>query len=383
MLNYDALIIGSGFAGAVVANRYASLGKKVLMLEQRNHIGGNCYDHLDENGILIHKYGPHIFHTNNERVYKYILNFTKWYDYSHEVVAFVNDEYIPVPFNLNSLHLVFEEKKATRIENKLINIYGEDKKVPILELMNNTDEDIKEVGEYVYNNVFLKYTMKQWGQKPEEVDPSVTARVPVLISRDDRYFTDKYQGMPLDGYTLIFENMLYNPNIDIKLETNGKDYIEFREDGTYVNKEKFEGEIIYTGPIDELFDCKFGRLPYRTLQFEFECFNKSEYQPKAVVNYTVSEEYTRITEFKKLTNQKSEKTTIMKEFPKAYEDPATEIPYYAILSDENFALYNKYKDLVDQYKNFHLLGRLAEYKYYNIDAIVEKALLLADDLLSI
>lgn len=376
---YDVIVIGSGFAGAVVADKMAKAGKKVLVLEKRNHIGGNCYDEYDEHGILIHKYGPHIFHTNSKEVYDYLSQYTEWYNYRHEVVAKVNDMHIPVPFNLNTLKMVYGEK-AEILEKKLVDEYGYGTKVPILILRENPDEDIQAIAEYVYQNVFLKYTMKQWGQTPEEIDPAVTGRVPVLVSDDNRYFQDEYQGMPLDGFTPMFEKMLDNENIDVRLNVDAKDLLTFCEDGIYFENNKFEGTMVYTGALDELFDCKYGRLPYRTLNFEFTYLDVEEYQPRAVVNYTVSEDYTRITEFKQLTGQKAVGTTIMKEYPLAYTGKDGEIPYYAIMNDTNKKMYDSYVSLVSKYDNFYLLGRLAEYKYYNIDGIVEKALNLVKEL---
>lgn len=377
---YDYIIIGSGFAGAVVAQKMAEKGKKVLILEKRDHIGGNCYDENDEHGILIHKYGPHIFHTNSKEVYDYLSKYTKWYDYSHEVVANLNGNFIPVPFNLNTLKIVYGEEKAQKLREKLIDQYGYGTRVPILKLRENTDEDIRAIADFVYENIFLKYTMKQWGQTPEQIDPAVTGRVPVLISEDNRYFQDKYQGMPLEGFTLLFKNMLSQEGITIRLNTDAKQVLSFKEDGIYFEDDKFEGKIVYTGPIDELFDCKYGRLPYRTLRFDMTYLAEEDYQPKAVVNYTVSEDFTRITEFKKLTGQKAEGTTIMKEYPLAYTGKAGEIPYYAISNEDNINMYNKYVELTKKYDNMYLLGRLAEYKYYNIDGIVEKALNLAKEL---
>ena len=378
---FDSIIIGSGFAGTVVADILAREGnKKVLVIEKRDHIGGDCYDRPDNPGILIHQYGPHIFHTNNKEVFDYLSKYTEWYDYSHKVVARVNGEYIPVPFNLNTLDMVYGQK-AEELSDKLVSFYGEGKRVPILELRKNPDKDIQSIADYVYENIFLKYTMKQWGQKPEEIDPEVTGRVPVLISRDNRYFQDTYQGMPKEGFTPVFEKILNHKNITVKTGTDAKECLGFREDGIYYNGEKFNGDVIYTGAIDELFDLRYGRLPYRTLTFEFEYHNTDSYQPAAVVNYTVDEDYTRITEYKKLTGQKAEGTTIMKEYPHSYTGKEGEIPYYAIINDKNMEIYNRYKNDVSKYKNFHLLGRLAEYKYYNIDGIIEKALVLAKELI--
>ena len=380
---YDCIIIGSGIAGAAAARVLAEeQGRKVLVLEKKHHIGGNCYDGKDEYGILVHWYGPHIFHTGNEEVYKWLSRFTDWYAFGHEVVARVGDKLLPVPFNLNTLKMVYGEEKAAVLEKKLVDTFGFGARVPILKLREQQDEDLRAIADYVYENVFLRYTMKQWGQTPEEIDPAVTGRVPVVISYDNRYFGDKYQGMPRDGFTPMFEKMLAHPNIEIRTNTNAKDalVISEKEGKVLLEGQEFHGTVIYTGPVDELFDCRFGRLPYRTLRFDFEHYDKPDYQGHSVVNYTVSEDYTRITEFKYLTGQKADSTTIVKEYPFAYTGAEGEIPYYAIMNEENNALYRKYADLAAQIPDFHLLGRLAEYKYYNIDAMVAKAIALARSL---
>lgn len=379
---FNSIIIGSGFAGSVVARVLAEQGKRVLIIEKRNHTGGNCYDEKDKYGILVHKYGPHIFHTNNREVYDFLSRFTKWYPYSHEVMGYINGEYMPVPFNLNTLEQVYGTEKAEKLKKILLEQYGENAKVPILELKHSDNEDIREIAKFVYDNIFLKYTIKQWGKKPEEVDASVTARVPVVLSYDNRYFQDEYQGMPMDGYAGIFEKMLDHENIEIKLNTDAKEILRTDEnEQVKVEGKPFSGNVIYTGPIDELFDCCYGKLPYRSLKFVFEHYDKDYYQPKGVVNYTVSEDYTRITEFKYLTGQKIPgSTTIMKEYPLAYEGKDGQIPYYSIINEENLKLYGKYQQLAESIPNFYLLGRLAEYKYYNIDAIVEKALELGRNL---
>ena len=379
---FDSIVIGSGFAGAVVARELVEKkGQQVLVIDARDHVGGNCYDKKDDYGILIHQYGPHIFHTNIDRVYEYLSRFTDWYEYRHEVVGNVYGRELPIPFNLNTLHMVYDKEKADLLEKKLIEAYGEGSRVPIMKLRENDDPDIREIAQYVYENVFLKYTMKQWGQKPEEISPEVTGRVPVVISRDNRYFKDKYQSVPLHGFTPMFEKMLDHPNIEVWLDTDCGDVLKFTDDGIYFKDEKFDGDLIYTGAIDELFDCRYGRLPYRSLDFKFEHLNQDSFQDHSVVNYTVSEDYTRITEFKFLTGQKDTNgTTIVKEYPFAYTGAEGEIPYYAILEEKNQQLYEKYKALTEQFTNFHLLGRLAEYKYYNIDAMCRKAMELVEEL---
>lgn len=377
---YDVIIIGSGIAGAAAARVLAEeQNKKVLILEKKNHIGGNCYDEKDEYGVLIHRYGPHIFHTGNEEVFTWLSRFTEWYRFGHEVVARVGDRLIPVPFNLNTLRIVYGEKEGAALELKLKAKFGLDARVPILKLREQEDPAIRAIADYVYENIFLHYTMKQWGQTPEEIDPAVTGRVPVVISYDNRYFSDKYQGVPLYGFTPMFEKMLDHPNIEVRTETDARSILTLDEETKTIclAGEPFGGEMIYTGPVDELFDCRFGRLPYRTLRFDFEHYSYPDYQGHSVVNYTVSEDYTRITEFKHLTGQKTRGTTIVKEYPLAYTGAEGEIPYYAIQNPQNNALYEKYAQLAGQFRGFHLLGRLAEYKYYNIDAMAARAMTLA------
>ena len=381
---YDSIIVGSGIAGSTAARRLAEEGKRnVLVIEKRSHIGGNCYDCMDEHGIWIHQYGPHIFHTEMEEVYEFFSRFTMWTSFRHEVVAQVGEQLIPVPFNLNTLHMVFEKDKAEELEKKLTDTYGYGSKVPIMELRKSEDAGIREIADYVYQNIFLYYTMKQWGQKPEEISPEVTGRVPVLISYDNRYFQDKYQGVPKDGFTPMFEHMLDHENIEVVLDTDCRDVLKFTGNEILFEGKPFAGDVIYTGALDELFDCKFGRLPYRSLDFHFEHYDEDSYQGHSVVNYTVSEDFTRITEFKYLTGQKNtDGTTIVKEYPFAYTGAEGEIPYYAILEPKNQELYEKYHALAGGLPHFYLLGRLAEYKYYNIDAMTKKAMELADAIMA-
>ena len=384
---YDCLIVGAGMAGAVAARELAEQGgQKVLVLERRNHVGGNMYDRFDERGVLIHQYGPHIFHTNSKRVFDYLSRFTRWRLYEHQVVANIPDgegrlEY-PVPFNLVSLRTAFPPEQAEKLEEKLVAAYGREKKVTILQLRQAPDPELAALADYVYDHVFVRYTMKQWGQTPEEIDPATTARVPVFLSEDCRYFQDEYQGMPLEGYTPLFLSLLDHPNITVELNTDAGQRLRLEGERVLLDGEAFSGTVIYTGAADELFACRYGRLPYRTLDFVFESYPVDFWQSHGTVNYTVDRDYTRITEFKYLTGQDLPgTTTIMKEYSRAYTGAAGEVPYYAVINGESNALYARYKALADRIPNFHLLGRLAEYKYYNMDAIAARALELCDSLL--
>lgn len=394
---YDVLVIGAGFAGAVAARELAERGgKRVLLVERRSHVGGNAYDCLDEAGVLIHQYGPHIFHTNNRRVFEYLSRFTRWRRYPHRVIANLprdNPEvvpkgkrtngrfFFPVPFNLDSLEAAFGTEEGKRLGQKLLDAYPAQSQVTILELRQHPDPEISALADYVYEHVFVHYTMKQWGQTPEEIDPATTARVPVRLSRDDRYFQDAYQGMPLEGYTAIFQRMLDHPNITVRLNTDARDLLQL-DGGVRLEGKPFAGTVIYTGAVDELFGCVDGRLPYRTLDFRFETHPVDWYQSHGTVNYTVDEDYTRITEFKHMTGQTLPgRTTIVKEYSRAYTGAEGETPYYAVINPENNALYQRYRARTEGFGDFHLLGRLAEYKYYNMDAIVDRALTLCDGLL--
>ena len=385
---FDALVVGAGFAGAVAARELAERGgKRVLVLERRPHVGGNAYDCQDEAGVLIHQYGPHIFHTNNPRVFEYLSRFTQWRDYQHRVIANLPDGKggrmtFPVPFNLTSLETAYGPERGRALGGKLMDRYGAETKVTILDLRQSGDEEIRQVADYVYEHVFVHYTMKQWGQTPEEIDPNTTARVPVFLSRDDRYFQDAYQGMPLEGYTALFDRMLDHPNITVELGQDALKRLGLSGGTIRVDGEPFSGPVIYTGQADELFAFRFGPLPYRTLDFRFETLPQDDFQGYGTVNYTVDEDFTRITEFKHLTGQrKPGVTTIVREYSRAYTGAPEETPYYAILNPANNAQYSRYQAEAEQYPNLHLLGRLAEYKYYNMDAIVARALELADQLI--
>lgn len=380
MNKYDAIIVGAGFSGSVIARELANAGKKILVVEKRKQIGGNMYECFNKNGIRIHLYGPHIFHTNNNEVFNYLKKFANFYKYEHKVIGKIKDKLVPIPFNYKSLEMLFNEKEANEIKEKLNKYYPETKKISILELINSKDEIIRKFGEYVYENVFANYTAKQWGIPVTEIDSSVINRVPVVLGYDDRYFNDSIQYMPENGFTELFENMLESDNIEIKLETNIKDLITLENNKIYIDGAEYNNPMIFTGAVDEFLDYKYGRLPYRSLNLVFEDYDIEKFQENSVVNYPNDEKFTRITEFKYLTRQKlGGKTTILKEYPLIYneETAKTNDPYYPIQNDENIVMYNKYKEDIEKYNNIYLVGRLAEYKYYNMDVAVEKALKVA------
>jgi UDP-galactopyranose mutase len=364
-MKVDWLIIGAGFSGCVLAERIASqLGKRVLLVDKRYHLGGNAFDYYDEHGILVHKYGPHIFHTKSKKAWEYLSRFTNWRHYFHHVLGVVDGKKVPLPFNLNTLHALFPQSHATKIETSLIENFGFGKKVPILKLRESDSIEMVWLAEYIYEKVFLNYTLKQWGVKPEELDAAVTGRVPIHVSRDDRYFQDPYQAMPKLGYTEMFHRMLKHENIKILLNT------DYRE---VVGGIKFD-RMIFTGPIDVFFDHIHGHLPYRSLRFDFQTIDQEYYQEVGTVNYPNEYDITRITEQKYLSGQQSTKSTLVFEYPEAYI-PGVNDPYYPVPNPENrkqFALYRKEAESLKGSVVF--AGRLADYKYYDMDAAVVNAL---------
>ena len=383
--SYDAIIVGAGYAGAVCARRLAeACGSKVAILERRPHIAGNAYDRIDDAGVLLHEHGPHIYHTTNDRVHEFLSRFTEWTDYQHKVLANIHGTLMPVPFNHTSLKLAFGDEKGEYLYQKLVATFGENKKVPIMELRKQNDPDLTEVADYVYENVFLYYTMKQWGKTPDQIDPSITGRVPVFVGDDDRYFpAAPHQGMPAEGYTKLFERLLDHDLISVFLDVDARDLVSVEGDAVLVCGRPYGGDVIYTGPLDELFGSDLGALPYRTLDMVFETLDQDQFQPVGTVNYTTSEDFTRITEFKNMTGQVLPgKTTIMREYSKAFEPGSGQTPYYAILEDESQALYKAYRDRVAAVLNFWVVGRLAEYRYYDMDGVVASALELSDEIIA-
>lgn len=355
---FDYLIVGAGFAGSVLAERLATVcDKRILICDKRNHIGGNAYDHYDDAGILVHKYGPHIFHTNSREVFEYLSLFTEWRQYEHRVLASVDGMLVPIPVNLETLNRMYNLNLSAREMQKFLDEVAE----PVEKVRNSEDVVVSKLGRELYEKLFRNYTRKQWGLDPTELDASVTARLPVRHNRDCRYFTDKYQAMPLRGYTRMFESMLKHPNITIALNTDYRNLIN----------EVDYGQLIYTGPVDEFFQYRYGKLPYRSLQFRHETHDREVFQDNAVINYPNEHLYTRITEFKYLTGQAHAKTSIVYEYPRAEGDP-----YYPVPMPENQELYKKYKQLADTADNTHFVGRLATYRYYNMDQVTAQSLSL-------
>ncbi|MHA3052306.1 UDP-galactopyranose mutase [Acinetobacter sp. ANC 4640] len=352
----QVLIIGAGFAGAVSARELAEARHQVLVVDRRDHIGGNAYDVKDSHDILIHQYGPHIFHTNSERIFNYLSQFTQWRPYEHRVRGVVNGKEYPFPINRDTLNQLYNlnltEQQAAE--------YFEKVREPRDPVQTSEDVVLNSVGRDLYKKFFLNYTKKQWGLDPSQLKAGVAARIPTRTNTDDRYFTDTYQAMPLQGYTAMFENMLNHPNITVKLST---DYKDLTAQGVEYD------HLIYTGPIDAFYDYQFGHLPYRSLRFEHEHLNTEKYQSVGTVNYPNDHDFTRITEFKHLTGQVAPSTSIVREYPTAEGDP-----YYPIPRTENEQLFKQYQTLVNAEKNVTFVGRLAEYRYYNMDQVVGAAL---------
>lgn len=355
-MKYDYLIVGAGFAGCVLAERLTSqCDKKILLIDKRNHIGGNAYDSINEIGIRIHQYGPHLFHTNDEKVVQYLSQFTEWHPYEHRVMSFVNGKFVPMPINRTTVNQILGKNYNTDAE---VQEYFDRAKVEIKTIQNSEDVVISKVGRELYNLLYKGYTTKQWGIDPSQLAASVCARLPVRTNTEDRYFDDRFQMMPLHGYSAMFNKMTLHKNISISLNTGFKD----------ISSTTFD-RLIFTGPIDEYFEFIFGKLPYRSLRFEFETHDQECFQSVAVVNYPNDFDYTRITEIKHVTGQQNKKTTISKEYTFDEGDP-----YYPIPNDNNASLLKKYVVEAEKLKTVHFVGRLATYRYYNMDQVVAQAL---------
>jgi len=354
------LIVGAGISGVTLARKIAEdLDEPVVVIDARSHIGGNCFDERQA-GIMVQRYGAHIFHTDYKDVWDFLSRFTKWYPYQHKVRGLIDGQIVPIPFNLNSLYQVFPESIAHKTERRLIEKFGFNQKVPIRELRKTDDKDLKFLAEYVFEKIFREYTLKQWGLMPDEIDPGIIDRVQVFVSRDDRYFQDKYQGIPLEGYTAMIGKMLNHPNISVELKTP-------------YQKSMTAERLFYTGAIDEFFDYKLGSLPYRSIRLDLATFNKPNFQKVAVVNYPCNYDWTRIVEHKWFLDDRTDNTIVTFEYPEAFERDKND-RYYPIVSDMNMKRYNRYLEMAKKLSNVYFLGRLGDFKYYDIDEAVARAL---------
>jgi UDP-galactopyranose mutase len=353
---YDWLIVGAGFAGSVLAERLASQrGERVLLIDRRPPLAGNAYDRHDAAGILIHQYGPHIFHTNSEAIADYLSQFTAWRDYEHRVLARVDAQLVPIPINLDTVNRLY----GLELDSAGMDAFLAERREPIDVVRTAEDVVVSTVGRELYEKFFRGYTRKQWGVDPSELSKSVTARIPTRTTRDDRYFADSFQKMPLDGYTAMFRRMVDHPNIEVAL---GTEYADVRDRVPF-------RRLVFTGPVDEFFGFRLGRLPYRSLRFRHETLDREWHQPVAVVNYPQTEAYTRVTEYKHLTGQVHPRTSLTYEYPSDHGDP-----YYPVPRPENDALYKRYQALADACPEVWFVGRLATYRYYNMDQVVGQAL---------
>jgi UDP-galactopyranose mutase len=363
LLNTDFLIVGAGYAGSVMARELADAGRSVLLIDKRPHIAGNAYDEPDAHGVLVHRYGPHIFHTNGERIFQYLSRFTAWHEYEHRVLGVVDGRRYPFPINRDTLNQLY----GLDLDEAGAAAFFERVREPREQVATSEDVVLNSVGRDLYEKFFLNYTRKQWGLDPSQLKAGVAARIPVRTNTDDRYFTDTFQAMPRDGYTAMFRNLLDHPRIQVELDTdheNVRDRIQARH-------------VVFTGPIDAYFQHRYGRLPYRSLRFEHEHLaDTAQFQPVATVNYPNDHAYTRITEFKHLTGQQHAGTSIVREFPEAEGDP-----YYPVPRTENEALFKRYEALAAQERDVTFVGRLAQYRYYNMDQVVGAALAAAQRLL--
>lgn len=379
MSAYDVVVVGAGISGAVFAERFASQNNaRVLVLDIRRHIAGNCFDEYDEHGVLVHRYGPHLFHTSQRQVWDYLSQFTQWRPYHHQVLAEIDEQLIPVPFNLNSLYACFAAEQAKTIEQALIAQYGMGAKVPILDLRQSDHPDLIAVADFIYQKLFVNYTAKQWDCAPEDIAPEVTARVPVIVSYQDGYFTDDFQAVPLHGYTQMIGKMLADERIEVQLNCDFRQRLTLDEksQSVYLDQQLFSGPIIYTAPLELLFNQQFGALPYRSLRFEFAHHEAMPFQPVATVNYPNQHAYTRITEFTHITGQHDQGTSIVYEYPQRY-DPDNElanIPYYPIFNEHSQLAYQRYAQQLAAFPQIIAAGRLAQYRYFDMDNAVANAL---------
>ena len=374
----EYLVVGAGLSGAVIAGVLARRGHKITIIERRGHVGGNLFDERDENGFTVQRYGPHIFHTNNERVYRFIKEYGAWDEFSLECMAHMKGKYTPSPFNFQTVDDYFDTEKAKAIKASIAARFGERKKASVLEMLESDDKTVKEYARFLFENDYRPYTAKQWGIPPEKIDASVLRRVPVLFSYERGYFDDRYQCMPKEGFTRFIEKIIRHKNIKLKLNTDASSIISIADGKLLINGRESDKTVVYTGALDELLCGKYGALPYRSLRFEYRTENVDSFQPAPVVQYPEAPLYTRITEYSKLPPQKTHgRTLIAVEYPIKHESGVTE-PYYPIPTSESLSLYKKYRESVEGIPNLVVCGRLGDFKYYNMDAAILRALEICD-----
>lgn len=366
-------IVGSGIVGCVIAHELAERGAQVEILERRKHTGGNLYDYVDQHGVHVHEYGPHIFHTKNPDIWNYVTRFAQWKDYDLVCGSVMDGKCVPTAFDFTSVDVFFPEE-AEQIKEHIRMTFGDKKSATVLEMLESEDVYVQKFAQFLYEKDYQPYTAKQWGIPPEQVDKSIFKRVPILFSYGSKYFDDPYQAMPVTGYMEMIENLLDHPNIKVNTETEALTVLSIENNDLLINGEKADGTVIYTGAIDELFGCKFGKLPYRSLRFEWKHEDIDSFQDMPVVAYPQAEGYTRITEYKKLPYQDVKGTTYAVEYPLPYKQGESYEPYYPVLTDDSKVLYDQYRKLADNIKNLICCGRLADFKYYNIDQAIERAL---------
>jgi len=376
---YDALVVGAGLCGSVIARELADNGKRVLIIERRSHIAGNLYDFMQD-GILVQKYGPHTFHTNSKSLKSFIERFCSAEELILQCKVYMHGKFTPSPFNFKTIDDYYEKPKGDKLKEALLKEYSNRKSVTIVELLQSNIDIIKEYADFLFNSDYSLYTAKQWGIKPEQVDVNVLKRVPVLLNYDEQYFYDKYQFMPIGGFTEFIKRMLAHDNIDVLLNTDFFNVAKIDDRKIFVNDREYDGIVVFTGELDRLFNYKYGALPYRSLEFKFEKYETQSYQQAPVVAYPEDKEYTRITEYTKLPVQNKPWTVIAKEYPRKYEPNVNE-PYYPITNAESNAIYAKYLEEANRVHNLVVCGRLADFKYYNMDQAIERALTVSDKLL--
>lgn len=378
----DCLIIGCGLSGAVIARHLAEQGKQVVIWERRDHIGGNMYDYVDEHGFLVQKYGPHTFHTKQKRLFDYMCQYESWEDYKLTCGAVWDKTYTPTPFNFTTIDTFYPKDQAALLKEKLTEAFSGRNTATVVEVLEHPDPDIRGYAEYLFQNDYAPYTAKQWGVSPKEIDPSVLKRVPLRFSYDVGYFDDDYQVMPTHSFTHFFENLLNHPNIQVELGVEALEHLRTSGNQILVDGEVADYPVVYTGALDELFDCRFGRLPYRSLRFEWKYQDIDSLQDAPVVAYPQEAGFTRITEYKKLPVQDKPGTSYAVEYPLPYQEGQDQEPYYPVLTEESQLQYAKYQELANQIPNLIYCGRLADFKYYNMDQALERSLSVCSDLAS-